>query len=776
MFETWAEPYDRWNSVSTARDRDLGYQVQLPCSTLRSLIANEEYERANNIRLEYETRAVPIMKHQIYERAALEALTRREHQDFLDWFSLVPDRALVPGGRSFEAVFAVLTELGSVNIATVIKWALLAASKGYLRDIGHFIVPYVVYKAQPTFSLALVAGLLENARLYEQRHSHDPTVNASFPAAEVLSDALSSAAMGGRKYLGTMFLELAFSIGVAPSDYSIAIFMHDLRKGGERLLHRRLARAIDAHSGLVGKTFAQIHHLKLSREPIISTGPMYYALELSQVLRIINSTILTMRPPTATAIAHFIARYTLLGRFRAIFMLRRKVLRAPHRGSIGLWFAAEMKFWLMYGRYDRVVQSYSTYFLRRGIPHDLLKRFRDLAAEGPPERAGKLAITRLYSLRPLRIPWKLVPSSHVQTMLWGAFAHLSRDADALEETYQELLAVVDGFIESRDDLYGAVHNADTVSLDAQRSPGADASDKDDNDSRLPTNVRRAARELAVADVPNDDRGKAAWRSLPPIMMPDASAFSPFINRFASLAGPQRALQVLRDLHARNIAPGLQTWYYIERAFVRSGDLPGALRVLETVEGFGAPDWEAFELPKTRVRTRFGAISPREPTFVQGVATVHFYQIILKRMISRHMLDEAERFLARMEALGYRPGFHPDFDLLVARFKDQLADRRNGIIVGWQPSADPSAIASEPRWNPAALNPSPQHDDDDDALDIEDDNVVVEVSDLDSADIEVLNINPNLDATVDDIEDEDGIEGEDDIEDEDEPRGSTVDDR
>ncbi|EJD51248.1 hypothetical protein AURDEDRAFT_149880 [Auricularia subglabra TFB-10046 SS5] len=754
MFETWTEPYDRWNSVTTARDRDPGYQVQLPCTTLRTLIVKGEYERANNIRLEYETRAVPIMKHQVYEQAAIAALQLKNHQDFLDWFNLVPDRALVPGGRSFDTIFSSLTELGPVNISTIIKWALLAAGKGYLRDIGPFIVPYVVYKARSNFSFAMVAGLLENARLYEQRHSHDPTVNASFHASDVVSDALSSAAMGGRKYLGTMLVELALAIGVAPSDSSIAIFMHDLRKGEEVELHHRLTSAVDAHSGLIGKTSTQIEKLNIRRHPIVSTGPMYYALELPRVLRIISSTILTNRPPTTTALAHFIARYTLLGRFRAVFMLRRKVLRAPSLGSKGLWFAAEMKFWLMYGRYDRVVQSYSTYFLRTGIPRGVLQRFLELSATGPPASAGKLAIMRLYSLRPLPIPWKLVASSHVHAMLWSAFARLAPDLHALEETYRDLLEVVDHFIESRDDLHGAVYNADPVTLDGQQANGAASTDNDDHAKPLPPNIRQATRQLAQSRLPRDEGGKAAWRSLPPVMMPDASVFSPFINRFASLVGPQRALQVLRDLHARNMAPGLQTWYYIERAFVRAGDLPGALRVLATVEGFGPPDWKRFELVKTRVRTRFGAMSPSAPAFTQGVASVHFYQIILKRMVSKQMFDDAERFLGRMEALGYRPGFHPEFDLVVARFKEQLADRRRGLTGSLRPSAT-TDLSSEPRWNPAFFRPPKDSPDEDDADD--DDDEVIAESQLEDVHIEDLDVDLDIDETLKNVEDERGRE-------------------
>lgn len=598
----------------------------MPCDPLRELVARRQWDRADAIRIEYGKHGIPIALHPIYEDAAINAYleegSREDGGHFEDWWQLVPDRSLCPGGRSFEAVINALMHRQSKHIPTLHSFIRIAASKGWIRDVQDAVLPFAVRHSTPRSSMALLVDVLDNAQGYVQKHAHDPTVNAHFSGGDLLSTALRSAIIAGRQQLALMIVELAFVYQVAVDRYQLAYFAKSLKTAKAEDVLLRVRQLVADNYWLVGYRPEELDTMDL-RPGYVSKGPTAYRAPLPLVVRIISRNILTNSPPRATAIAHFIARYLRQGRTRAILGFRRKVIHSPRLNqTASLWFTAEMKFWLLYGRHDMVLKVYSTVFTSPGLPPDLINRALSPGRQLARKRLSNYA--EHLQLPPINIPWRLFPSSHAQVMAWSALTRMEHDHDSLQTLYQRFLIVVDSFIAARD--------------------GTLAEDE-------------------------EEHSPEALKSLRPSLMPDSSHFTPFVIRFARLSGPHRAITVLRDMAARGISPGQHAWFYALRAHTQAEDLQGAYDILAAVEQLGSPDWDAVLAPSNKdretrsIRHRFGAV-----TTPQVFPTIQFYQLVLRLLVRRKRYDEAEELVRRVEQMGYVPGRHRKFDTFVAAMR------------------------------------------------------------------------------------------------------------
>lgn len=725
--------YESWESFSATEAQDPTYTGDLPCAGIRRLIIDGEYERAEELRDEFMERRIGIAKHNIYETAAIEALNAGRRASFRTWWLHVPDRSLMPGGRSFKAVLHALCSKGSWVVATMIKFVLLAASKGWLQDVQADLVPFIVHRARPAYSLAMLAGVLENAQRYQQKHARDPSVHARVDRSSVVGTALHAAIIDGRRQLVLLILELAFTHNATPPRRALQIVLRAFRRAGEQEALDSARKLIDDNHPAVGVTAAELEALSFDDQNYIATGPLFLRVPLPQMLRQLKQALFSTTPPHATVIAHFIARYLRVGRYRAIEILRRRAAYCKHDiRPLSLWMTAELKFWMIYGRYDRAIVFYISYFLPLGIPARVEKRHLHIAMD-PDKHMRRRPQPHIERLEPMNRARQIWPSTHAQAMLWSAFARQTDDLDTLEWTYQHLLLVV-SHIRTLDaelgektlgqimgELAKHVYTGPSGPVDTYDGPGerrdlaADKEwleDEEGDDLPAPSEDVPFSRDVAphvnmlqqlgrkegvleddpwpeisdaedtsteasepISSDSNLDLDTSSMRALPPVMMPDAAHFTPFIIRFGLLAGPQRALQVVRDMTERDIAPGVQAWYYVAREYAHRGDITAVQKLITHVERLGPIDWEHQGLPRARSRTRFGPISVSAANEQPQGPVVRFYALLLRMYSQRRMWYDVDQLLDEMVAKGYTPGFQPRLDAWIANARLFYAQRR-----------------------------------------------------------------------------------------------------
>ncbi|KAH7105933.1 hypothetical protein BKA62DRAFT_668695 [Auriculariales sp. MPI-PUGE-AT-0066] len=635
FLEAWDSAYQEQQAQGHAADVAAATKLNLPCDHLRELVVNGEYERANTIRIEYGKQGIPIAMHPIYEEAAIHAYLRRSVKEqeacFEDWWQLVPDRALCPGGRSFDSVIEALIRSGNRHIPTLGNFVRMAASKGWVRDIQDRVLPTIVRYAVPSTALAALADALDNAHQYSETHSDDPTVNAWYSATDLISAALRSAIIGGRRNLACMIVELAFLYEVSPTPYQLAFFLRQLSGPDNAVTLARARQLIADNYWLVKQRPDELEAIELAPK-FMAVGPLYYPGPLAKILRMVKNTTTSNSPPRATAIAHLLARYVRLGRTRVLRVMRKKVItRYPSLQAASLWYTAEMKFWHIYGRHDRVLDVYRRVFKRiRRQPLHTRRRMSNYAKH--------------LDLPPIILPWRIHPSAHTQVLVWSSLARLKNNLNSLSGLYEQFLGTVDNFIAARDHVAGLKLSA------------------------------------------NDED---ASESLPPALMPDSAAFTPFVIRFARLGGPKRGLSILRDMSDRHITPSQHTWFFAMRAFALAGDVAGLYEVLGAVERLGAPDWTQTLIGPQTLRHRFGPI-----TTPLVFPCVPFYQLALRLLVRKRRYQEVAMLITRIEDLGWRPGNHPKFDRFVATFKQHTGLSREDPPTLIPIERSPSAVSAE----------------------------------------------------------------------------------
>ncbi|KAM6503149.1 hypothetical protein JOM56_000092 [Amanita muscaria] len=148
-----------------------------------------------------------IPLHPVFERAALSALQwddeSRRVQQFITWFNLVPDiyhpDSVVSSAKNagrpmpkqpFHRTMDTLFRAGkpTANLSLINSFALVCASKGYIRSVYGWVVPFLA--AQPVSSTALVDFLI-----VMEKDAIDYETAYSARRARVLTSQLRAAAV-----------------------------------------------------------------------------------------------------------------------------------------------------------------------------------------------------------------------------------------------------------------------------------------------------------------------------------------------------------------------------------------------------------------------------------------------------------------------------------------------------------------------------------------------------------------------------------------------------
>jgi len=125
------------------------------------------------------------------------------------------------------------------------------------------------------------------------------------------------------------------------------------------------------------------------------------------------------------------------------------------------------------------------------------------------------------------------------------------------------------------------------------------------------------------------------------MLPDTVHFHIFIVAFVRLAGPEAAMQVLVDMHARNIRPDAHNWTVLAGHYAGQDDIGSAEKILRRMETTLTDNQSApasSSLKVDNARTLAGPVS-RPAGWIPRPNLVT-YTTILRGLIDRGRIEEA----------------------------------------------------------------------------------------------------------------------------------------
>ncbi|KAG6336389.1 hypothetical protein ID866_2709 [Astraeus odoratus] len=612
VFEDMTEEY---SSVSS-----LGPSVFTPLSsseTLASLVRRGDFKAADTLRQEMIAHQIPIVRDGLYQRAALHAIReRRPHvyrardrlQSFDAWMALVPDRQ--EKACTFYAVRQhIFRSMDHLNLEVVHRFGLVLAAKGYFCNAAVLqVVATLAQYAQP--------GVTESflQRLDAQCRTHAAGDSAMSPESLMeapFNMAIKKHALVRRTTAALRLIEMAHERGVRASDDTLDIVLKhapDKQRTAEKIRMRFPAYT----STLPVQSNASIS----PSEP----G------SLRERLRVLRQAFTSPRPPSPYALLRFVTDYRTLGRFRAISLLRKCAFRHSF-ASASTWVLAEMLYHRERREHLRTLAAFAKYFHLVGVPRKtVLSLLRGSTRKSirPSSRTFGFGVGMNVQVHfpPYPLKQRLWPSSSHTALVWEALVTMSK-AHERKRLYALLLQLVERTRQ---------HDGPSERTDAEGALAFDA----------PGRPQKSSLEL------------------PPTSF-DAAHFSPFIQTHAARGRPDRAAQVIADMVARGIQPGIKHWSMLARGYAQDGDANMAFKILDHLE--------AAERSQMEGGAASGGAGAGEGT-AEGVRCTYgpsddllgTHTNVLRGFVLGNDVEHAREVNLRLlERCGYQPGTRPATD-------------------------------------------------------------------------------------------------------------------
>lgn len=341
-------------------------------------------------------------------------------------------------------------------------------------------------------------------------------------------------------------------------------------------------------------------------------------------------------PLSATDLSQMMADYIDSGNAHLLDQLREDMLRSGL--NLDLWAASQMKYYHSIEQHIVVLRQFIRYYTCVGIPKELIHHYIKRGSSSYQPSFDKVHPS-LPVIRPLpsmrgRNRW---PSTHTIAMVWQSVVAFAQDLRSLGLLYREFLDYWDRY-----------------------QPSTTMEHWSTSDKGLPGNIRF---------------------QYPPVMKPDAVHFHVFITAFARLNGTDAVMQVMSDMHARNIRPDAHNWTVLTGVYT-GVDITSAEKILSRMESALPKDAKpaALSTRKDTNRTFTGPL-PRPANWIPG-PTLVTYTTILRGLIDQGKLEEARQFEGRMIDAGYVAGS----DERTERVLELLRERETTHRIPWRQRA------------------------------------------------------------------------------------------
>ncbi|KAH9847440.1 hypothetical protein C2E23DRAFT_498950 [Lenzites betulinus] len=629
----------------------LHVEVDHPSSLLRNLVMEEKYQDANRVYTELLDMGAEIPPHPAYHFAAREVLydTKLAPADrleaFVKWWSLVPSRGETGCYREVRgALTHLLRGLPAPDIPLIVRFGLLAASKGYVFQVAGKVIPTVARYAPTQVTLRFLEELCTAAWDFESSlatTNRSPSETRETQALLTRSSewyclGIKELAFVQRTGAALEVLQLARSrdievsldtydillnkLSSEPNRDGIAIVM-SLRK--TQLGHPAWLEIPDEDLEQPAPTPASTHQPgDTHNSASVTSRDNLVSLELSTSMQSLVATARFLKhslhagklPITSATIATVISIYLKTGRGSLLRRLRERTYQHEH--LIPRWALAELEYHHARGHsLATIMKVFESHFHLVGVPQGILDSLW--------EERGRGRSTGVAQFRP-GLHRKLPPSAHHTFFIWDVFLRRARTRTQVGNLYKQFLENV-------------------------------AASRDVSPSRVPYLA-------SLADQESGAEQEEYLRAIPPPSLFHAGHFALFMNAFTRCGFRTLAARMVVDMYALGIKPDAR----LSKAFVGSlgyikptqpfipviGFFGKALRAVD--EGASTatatdPHSDADSSPPSSMRTRAADMLKAETmTFI--------YAGVIKRLLCDERTAEAVKlasYLVRREL--YQPG-------------------------------------------------------------------------------------------------------------------------
>ena len=513
---------------TSAVEESSDYSVLTSTEVLLQKVDAGSYAAAEELRAELVDLGISIPPSLIYEKAAINALrpkfTGNRLTTFVNWFSLLPDATVKP--RKFRSIRNDLfTRAHTPPIDIIMRFGIIAASKGHAKCVTREVIPAVVRFTEPAVSTRYLADFEEEAIRWKRSSALKRTgaKRGTLISKGIHSLAVRTQAIAGRLGEAVALLQAAQNRGVNISEFTYSMLMRKLRQAGDEQGFK-IVRELAPPS--VPDTIDVRRPLPLAEE-------LAQAPTLASRLRIVRK---AMKPHSSIKLPHkaiveFISDYReTTGQHTAIDLLRKRAIRHG-RQSITGWGMVELLYHHSRNEFTLVLLVFKYYFHLLGVPADLV-HFHIQALE------HKRISNVRYGLQS-----KLWPTPYHTALVWAALVWL-HDAATIDQLYMRLLSQA-----LRNQTKDSAENVDSLN------------------------------PLSVPAPDNQYDGLAQ----DPSQVVDAVHFTPFLVAFTKRKHTQSAFNVFADMMGLGILPGVQQWSILAGFCAEFGDARRAMWILDNME-------------------------------------------------------------------------------------------------------------------------------------------------------------------------------------------------
>ena len=518
---------------------------------LAQLIELRDFDRAYSLLKEIQDLNIPIPPSFAYEIPAQAALRNEDMhsaivEQFTAWISLIPP-ASDNKVRTFNKTCHLIFQAKITNLALILPFAKIMASKGYGQMISNKAIPLIMRYTSFEVGQDFLDEFNEaNAQYW---NVHNPMIAKE--KSEMFAILVRGLAL--RHLVRSDRVDDAISLLPDPEDTQnrLTSFTYDVLlrrlKLSKNVVHRQQIPMVEKLRSQESTTISEddsVSPLTILGDEAQMASRLKSALpaelteNLANDLRYIKLAFLVEdMVPHPFTIVNFMNAYLSTGRTRALELLYNRASRTSYRVLFTFIFA-EMLFYHRLRQYDLVIETFVDHFYLTGVPREqVLKYYNRLSAKRqafdpntrghpPPERCYKFDSSKTLPRGKL---WPL--SSHCN-IVYHALVALTPPGPEIEALYQELLLIIE---------YGK--DAPTTPAIASVEP-------------LVANSRRR---------------------------PSSGAFTPFFRRLMRAYGAARGAKILNDMVQCGIKPTIHHYTELAGFYAAKGESQKAFLILDNLE-------------------------------------------------------------------------------------------------------------------------------------------------------------------------------------------------
>ncbi|KIM86795.1 hypothetical protein PILCRDRAFT_316585 [Piloderma croceum F 1598] len=605
-------------------------RIMSSVQVLLQMVSEGRYAAAEKLHAELVDMGVSIPPSHVYEKAARYVLRPSFRGDpltaFTNWFSLIPGANVKL--RKFRGMRTQLFARDHIpRIDIIMRFGLIAASKGHARYITPEVISVVVRHTEPAVSTQYLADFEKEAMKWTKSavRGMKGMKRGTLVLKDMHSLAVRTQAIAGRLGEAVALVQAARHRGVNISEFTYSMLMRRLRRAGDEQALDIVRELAPPH---IQDTF-DVPWTSASADEVAEVSTL--ASRLRTIRKAIKPHSCISHPHKS--IADFIHDYReTTNRETAISLLRKRAFRCG-RPSASDWVLAELHYHHSRNEFVHVLLVFKNYFHLLGVPADMVRFYIRTRVHKRRIGPGLLRVDRTHgdfmSTTKRNSRPKLWPTPYHTALVWGALLWMN-DNSTVDRLYRRLRSQ-------------ALQNPVMISAGDAESPGVSAS----NDEGL------GNQKDGLAQTPSH--------------VIDGAHFIPFLVAFTKRQQIEQAFQVMSDMVKLGIYPGVEHWTILAGFFARLGDARRVMWILDRMEADG-------DTADTRSNSDTGM--PKFPAPTLGT-----YTNVMKSFIQAgrwHLaLDVRTRMMTRFQ---YVAGQWPPTDRVLSVLKAYVDDASRSATV------------------------------------------------------------------------------------------------